>query len=137
MDNIESLRFIIESLEDHMAAEDSSHVPDSTSDDENDVQELPQEEVAVNPMDSFISIMSSIKVLTSSLQNGENVQEITSGLRNIASDFEELCSSLTQIDENYGADGMEPKLVKDGGAELQIYSDPNGTSYPARKGFVG
>jgi uncharacterized phage infection (PIP) family protein YhgE len=129
MDDVKSLRSMYESLEELGAFDNESEGTEHEA--------ISDEQVASDPMTSLSTIMSGIKSIVSAIQSGEHIDDITSGLHNIAQSVKELSDSVGTLEENYGADGMEPKLVKDGDAVLQVYSDPCGDSFPERKGFVG
>ncbi len=104
-------------------------------DSEDDV--APPEQIGTDPMVCLKNIMESIKTIASALKNGENIDEITSGLHNISEELKELASSVSPIEECHGTEGMGPEIVDKDGADLQVYNDPEGDSYPARNGFVG
>lgn len=147
MEDSKTLRKIYESLEDIGAFDsntddDQSSASGPLSNIVGDVESMiPESEsdvqVASDPASSLSTIMKGIKSIVSSMQSGENVEQITSGLHNIAQAVNELTSELGTIEECHGTEGMGPTLVDKDGAELQVYNNPEGDSFPARNGFVG
>lgn len=98
----------------------------------------PNYQVGVNPEELFSTILSDLKMISTFLQDPSktpdvNLDEIYSGLHEI----NVLLSNLTEkfpLEENYGTEGMEPKRDENG---FPDYSDPNGSSFAARNGFLG
>lgn len=99
--------------------------------------DIPQEQIGSDPLVCLKSIFESIKSIADAIKNGTNIDEITSGLHNVSEELKELASSVNSIEECHGTENMGPELQNHGGGELQVYNNPQGSSYPERNGFVG
>lgn len=122
MEDSRVLRSLMESIEPIMDSEEDM---------------VPQEQIGSDPLVCLKSIMQSIKSIVGALQNGEHIDEITSGLHNASEELKELAATVGSLEECHGTEGMGPDLVSKGGGELQVYNNPEGDSYAARNGFVG
>lgn len=114
------------------------------------------EEPQLSPAEVVKEIIGSLKELSSMIADGsiEEQDTLLSDLQNISTSLKELVGSDEEsidedngewsddfesdvgedLEEEYGAEGMGPSFDKDG---TQNYSNPQGSSYPEKKGFVG
>lgn len=125
-------------------------------DDIYEADEVEQPEQVASPADVVKEIIGSLKELSSMIADGsiEKQDTLLTDLQNISTSLKELVGSDEEsigeddewsddfetdvgeedLEEEYGAEGMGPTFDKDG---TQNYSNPQGSSYPEKKGFVG
>lgn len=80
------------------------------------------EQLAANQMEDIGGFVEKLKKVRDILAEPEH------------NDDSEVVEEDAFTDDSYGAGGMGPRISKNG---VQDYSDPNGQSYAARKGFTG
>lgn len=78
------------------------------------------EKLAANEMEDIGEFVEKLKKVRDILEEPEHTEEVV--------------EEDAFTDDAYGAAGMGPRIGKDG---VQDYSNPNGQSYAARKGFTG
>lgn len=123
-------------------------------DDIYEADEVEQPEQVASPAEVVKEIIGSLKELSTMIADGsiEEQDTLLSDLQNISTSLKELVGSdestddewsdesdydsddEEELEEEYGAEGMGPSFDKDG---TQNYSNPQGSSYPEKKGFVG
>lgn len=123
-------------------------------DDIYEADEVEQPEQVASPAELVKEIIGSLKELSTMIADGsiEEQDTLLSDLQNISTSLKELVGTDESddewsdesdydsddeeegLEEEYGAEGMGPSFDKDG---TQNYSNPQGSSYPEKKGFVG
>lgn len=86
---------------------------------------------AVIPDDSLPNILGKLKYILENFESFEKL-ELTSVLHNVNIQLSQLVDD-DQLSEKLGTEFYKPKHDASG---VPDYSDPNGSSYAAKKGFV-
>lgn len=94
--------------------------------------------VGTTPEVLMSNITKSLTTIADILQNPSKYpdvekNEIMSGLHNVSTVLLSL-SDAVPVEESLGTEGMEPKLDSRG---FPDYSNPNGSSYAEKNGFLG
>lgn len=127
---MESIDDIYEADEDSFEQESELSAPELLKEIVGSLRDL-STKVADGSIEDLASLTSDLQTISDSLKELTGSDE---GSEDEYSDEFESDDGEDELEEDYGAEGMGPSFDANG---TQNYENPQGSSYPEKKGFVG
>lgn len=129
---MESIDDIYEADEESFEQESELSAPELLKEIVGSLRDL-SSKVADGSIEDLASLTSDLQTIADSLKELTGSDEDVSDDGEYSDDFESDVGS-DDLEEDHGAEGMGPSFDANG---TQNYENPQGSSYPEKKGFVG